>query len=56
MKRAVELVIEYGGINYAHEKMIEYKEKALSLISDVPSSDAKTAILGLVDYTTNRKK
>lgn len=56
VKRAVELVIEYGGIEYAHGKMLEYKEKALELLKDIPESEAKTAILGLVDYTTNRKK
>jgi octaprenyl-diphosphate synthase len=56
VKRAVDLVIEHGGIEYAHKRMLEYKEKALTLLTDIPESDAKTAILGLVDYTTNRKK
>lgn len=56
VKRAVALVIEYGGIEYAHAKMLEYKEKALKLLDDIPDSDAKRAIKGLVEYTTNRKK
>jgi octaprenyl-diphosphate synthase len=56
VKRAVELVIEYNGITYAHNKMLEYKTKALELLTDIPSSEAKKAILGLVEYTTNRKK
>ncbi len=56
VKRAVQLVIENGGIEYAHQKMNEYKVKALELLSDIPDSEAKQAVLGLVEYTTNRKK
>jgi octaprenyl-diphosphate synthase len=56
VKRAVSLVIEYGGIDYTHHKMIEYRDKALKLLVDIPNSEAKDAITGLVEYTTNRKK
>lgn len=56
VKRAVSLVIEHGGIEYAHKRMLEYKEKALSLIKDIPSSDSKESVIGLVEYTTTRKK
>ena len=56
VKEAVDLVIKHGGIEYTHAKMLEYKEKALELIADIPDSEAKKAILGLVEYTTNRKK
>lgn len=56
VRRAVQLVIDNGGIDYAHKKMLEYKEMALNLIEDVPESDAKKSLLGLVEYTTKRKK
>ncbi len=56
VKRAVSLVIEHGGIDYAHKRMLEYKEKALDLIKDIPNSDSKESIIGLVEYTTTRKK
>jgi octaprenyl-diphosphate synthase len=56
VKNAVNLVIEYGGIEYTHKKMLEYKEKALRLIKDVPYSDSKESVIGLVEYTTNREK
>lgn len=56
VKRAVALVIEHGGIEYTHKKMLDYKQKALELLEVFPVSEEKTAILGLVDYTTNRKK
>ena len=56
VKRAVQLVIEYGGIDYAHKKMLEFEQKALNLLEDIPDSASKTALVGLVEYTTNRKK
>lgn len=56
VKRAVHLVIENGGIDYAHSKMLEFKEKALKMIEEIPDSVAKKSIIGLVNYTTNRKK
>lgn len=56
VQRAVQLVIEHGGIEYAHAKMIEYKKSALDLLKDIPESASKTALIGLVEYTTNRKK
>ena len=56
VRRAVQLVIDNGGIDYAHKRMLEFKEKALDLIKDIPDSDAKKSIVGLVDYTTKRKK
>lgn len=56
VKRAIQLVIDNGGIDYAHNKMLTYKEDALNLIKDIPLSEAKEAMLGLVEYTTKRKK
>jgi len=56
VKRAIELVIQHGGIDYTHKKMLEYKEKALALLNDIPESEAKKSIQGLVDYTTKREK
>ncbi len=56
VQKAVQLVIKYGGIEYAHKKMLEFKQSALELLNDIPDSDSKTALIGLVEYTTNRKK
>jgi octaprenyl-diphosphate synthase len=56
VRRAVQLVIENGGIDYTHKKMLEYKDLAVELIKDIPDSDAKKSILGLIEYTTKRKK
>lgn len=56
IKRAIQLVIEAGGVKYAHERMIELKDEALNLLSDLPDSEPKSALIGLVEYTVYRKK
>ena len=56
IQRAVELVIAAGGIRYAHDKMIALRDEALTLIEDVPDSPAKRSLVGLVNYTVERRK
>ena len=56
VKRAVQLVIEAGGIQYAHEKMHSLIQEALTLVEPVPDSEAKKALIGLVNYTITRDK
>ena len=56
VKRAVELVIKNGGIDYAYKRMIELTEQALICLKEIPESASKQAIIGLVEYTTQREK
>jgi octaprenyl-diphosphate synthase len=54
--RGIELVVSGGGIKYATAKMMELKEQALHLLEGIPDSESKRSIIGLVEYTTQRKK
>jgi octaprenyl-diphosphate synthase len=56
VKRAVKLVIEAGGIQYAQDKMVALTKEALQLLENIEESEAKTALKGLVNYTITRKK
>ncbi len=56
VKRAVELVIQSGGIKYATEKMNSIIQEALELLKDIPDSEAKKSLIGLVNYTITRTK
>lgn len=56
VKRAIELVVQQGGIEYAHKRMMELTEEALLCLKNIPDSPAKQAIIGLVEYTTQREK
>jgi octaprenyl-diphosphate synthase len=47
-------VIKAGGIRYAEEKMLLYRDKALQLLSEFPPSDVRAALEELVVYTTDR--
>jgi octaprenyl-diphosphate synthase len=54
--RAIEIVIRSGGIDYAYDKMLYYGNKALDLLTEIPDSEAKKSLIGLVNYTMNREK
>jgi octaprenyl-diphosphate synthase len=56
IKRAIELVVASGGIQYAQQKMEEIKNQALDILAEIPESEAKKALVGLVEYTVQRKK
>jgi octaprenyl-diphosphate synthase len=56
IRRAVQLVIENGGIEYAYEKMKSIISEALILLDVFPESEAKKSLIGLLDYTINREK
>jgi octaprenyl-diphosphate synthase len=56
VKRAIEIVIQEGGVQYTHQRMMELTKKALDLLSTIPESPAKSALVGLVEYTTQREK
>ncbi|MDF2437563.1 MAG: polyprenyl synthetase [Bacteroidota bacterium] len=51
----IDFVIKSGGIQYAESRMLEYKDKALSLLSGFNDSPSKTSLAELVKYTTERK-
>ena len=45
-----------GGIEYAREKMNDYKSKALTMLKEFPDNDARQALEKIVEYTITRKK
>lgn len=56
VRKAVQLVVDAGGIEYAYKRMYELKDQALALLADIPESEAKSALVGLVEYTIIREK
>lgn len=56
VKIAIGHVVESGGVKYAFDKMIELKEQALEILGVLKDSDAKKALIGLVEYTVYREK
>jgi len=56
INEAIEIVINVGGIHYAEKIMLDFANKALALIQDLPETEAKKSIEALVDYTMKREK
>ncbi len=58
-KKKVQFVLDTvqscGGIEYAHHKMINYRDEALEILNSFEDSEAKQALEQLVRYTTDRK-
>jgi octaprenyl-diphosphate synthase len=55
VKFVIDNVVAYGGINYATQKMFEYRDNALTILHSFPLSPAREALEELVRYTTDRK-
>ena len=55
VKFVIDNVVSNGGIEYATEKMIEYRDKALTILHSFPKSSCIDALEELVRYTTDRK-
>jgi octaprenyl-diphosphate synthase len=52
----ISRIKESGGIDYARNKMEEFKAAAISLLNEFPENQARTALIGLIEYVTERKK
>jgi octaprenyl-diphosphate synthase len=54
VKFVIDNVIKHGGIEYATQKMYEYRDKALDILNSFQPSPARAALEELVRYTTDR--
>lgn len=56
VKQVIAFVKENGGLEYAEQKMHEFKEKALTLLDTYPESPYKDSLRLMVNYVVERKK
>ena len=52
----IELVKENGGLNYAENVMIEYRDEALEILNQFDDNQARRSLELLLNYVVNRKK
>jgi octaprenyl-diphosphate synthase len=45
-----------GGLEYAVQKMLMFKEQALTLLKSYPESDYRSSLELMVNYVVERKK
>lgn len=51
----IDAVVEAGGIEYAAQKMIFYRDEALSILHEFKETEVRKTLEELVRYTTDRK-
>lgn len=56
VQEVINFVIQSGGIEYATEKMYNYRDKALEILEEFPEGEARNSLRDLVLYTSERKK
>ncbi|MFS4456513.1 polyprenyl synthetase family protein [Maribacter sp. 2304DJ31-5] len=56
VKEVIAFVKEKGGLDYAVDKMLSFKDRALQLLHTYPESDYRNALELMVNYVVDRKK
>jgi len=56
VKEVIQFVNDKKGIEYAESVMHEYKNKTIDILNTLPNTDAKVALIQLVNYVVERKK
>ncbi|MBN1132200.1 MAG: polyprenyl synthetase family protein [Bacteroidales bacterium] len=56
VKEVVQFVDRNGGLQFADDKMQEFKSKAIAGLDLFPESDARTALKNLIEFTVSRKR
>jgi octaprenyl-diphosphate synthase len=55
VREVIQFVKEKGGLEYATGVMIEFANKAVAMLQELPESLARNHLQGLVEFTINRK-
>jgi octaprenyl-diphosphate synthase len=56
VQEVINFVIKNGGLDYTTQIMLEYRSKALDILSEIPEGESKAALSSLVEYVVERKK
>ncbi|MEJ2162451.1 MAG: polyprenyl synthetase family protein [Robiginitalea sp.] len=55
VRRVIEYVRASGGLDYAETKMLEFRDRALEVLQDYPTSPYRLALELMVNYVVERK-
>jgi octaprenyl-diphosphate synthase len=56
VNEVVDFVKNAGGIEFATEQMLHYKQEAMDLLETFPDSPARSSMAELIEFTVSRKK
>jgi octaprenyl-diphosphate synthase len=54
--QVIDFVLASNGMEYAEQKMNEFKNTALAILDSFPECDSKKSLIALVNYSIERKK
>ncbi len=54
--KVIREVKESGGLEFAREKMISFKDRALELLHEFPENESRQALEDIIEFTIYRKK
>ena len=55
VSEVIAFVKQNGGIEYTTSKMLDYKNRALSILDNYPTSPYKDSLIQMIDYVVERK-
>jgi octaprenyl-diphosphate synthase len=56
VKEVIQFVKEAGGLEYATQKMLAFKDEAITLLHNFPKNESRDSLENLINYTIERKK
>lgn len=56
VNEVIRFVKENGGVEYASEKMQEFKQNAIQILDSFPDNEARKSLKNLIEFTVARKK
>lgn len=56
VNEVIDFVKEKGGFDYAQQKMLEHKTKALEILNEMPQNESQESLKQLLDFVISRKK
>ena len=51
----IDLVRTNGGMDYATQRMNDYRDEALRILHEFPESDSRRSVEQLIEFTISRK-
>jgi octaprenyl-diphosphate synthase len=56
VKEIIDFVTEHGGLAFANERMLEYKNNARRMLEDYPDNPSRQSLLELIEFTVSRTR
>ena len=56
VEEILDFVKQHNSLQYAHDKMIELKTKAIDILKKYPENEARISLESLLNYTVNRNR